>query len=51
MAHLGFKVTGAALRRMEKKLKDNGIAIERRRGKSAFYILDPNGYQVEYDCD
>jgi len=51
LAHLGFKVTEAALRRMEKRLKDNAIAIEGRRGKSAFYIVDPNGYQIEYYCD
>jgi catechol-2,3-dioxygenase len=36
---------------MEKKFKDGGIAIEGRRGKSAVYISDPNGYQIEYYCD
>jgi catechol-2,3-dioxygenase len=51
LEHLGFKVTAAALKRMEKKLTVNGIAIEGRRGKSAFYIADPNGYQIEYYCD
>jgi len=49
--HLGFKVTAAGLKRMEKKLKDNAIKIEGRRGKSAVYISDPNGYQIEYYCD
>jgi len=51
LEHLGFKVTAAALKRMEKKLTVNGIAIEGRRGKSALYISDPNGYQLEYYCD
>ena len=51
LEHLGFKVTAAALKRMEKKCKDNGVAIEGRRGKSAVYISDPNGYQIEYYCD
>ncbi len=51
LQHLGFKVTAAALKRMERKLEDNGIAIDGRRGKYAFYISDPNGYQVEYYCD
>jgi catechol 2,3-dioxygenase-like lactoylglutathione lyase family enzyme len=51
LEHLGFKVTAAALKRMEKKFTDHGIAIEGRRGQSAFYITDPNGYQIEYYCD
>jgi catechol-2,3-dioxygenase len=51
LEHIGFKVTAAGLKRMEKKLTVNGIAIEGRRGKSAIYIADPNGYQIEYYCD
>ena len=51
LQHLGFKVSATALRRMERKLTDSGIAIEGRRGTSAFYISDPDGYQVEYYCD
>jgi catechol 2,3-dioxygenase-like lactoylglutathione lyase family enzyme len=49
--HIGFKVTRAALTRMEKKLKDSSVEIEGRRGKSAFYVSDPNGYQIEFYCD
>jgi catechol-2,3-dioxygenase len=49
--HIGFKVTGAALKRMEKKLKKRNVEIEGRRGKSAIYISDPNGYQIEFYCD
>jgi len=51
LEHIGFKVSAAALRRMERKLDEQGIAIEGRRGDSAFYITDPNGYQIEYYCD
>ena len=42
LEHIGFKVTPAALKRMEKKFKVHDIAIEGRRGKSAIYISDPN---------
>ena len=51
LEHIGFKVAPAALKRVEKKFKAHGIAIEGRRGKSAIYISDPNGYQIEYYCD
>ena len=51
LEHIGFKVTPAALKRLEKKFDAHGIAIEGRRGKSAIYISDPNGYQIEYYCD
>ena len=51
LEHIGFKVTARGLKQMEKKLKASSIAIEGRRGKSAFYITDPNGYQLEYYCD
>jgi catechol-2,3-dioxygenase len=49
--HIGFKVTRAALKRMEDKLKTNNVSIEGRRGKDAIYISDPNGYQIEFFCD
>ena len=51
LEHIGFKVSAAVLKLMEKKFKDRGIAIDGRRGKSALYISDPNGYQIEYYCD
>ena len=51
LEHMGFQITAAGLRRLEKKLQAHGIAIEGRRGKSAIYISDPNGYQIEYYCD
>jgi catechol-2,3-dioxygenase len=49
--HIGFKVSPAALKRMEQKLKKSNVAIEGRRGKNAIYISDPNGYQIEFFCD
>jgi catechol-2,3-dioxygenase len=49
--HFGFKTTVSGLGQLEKKLKDNGVAITGRRGKRAIYFLDPNGYTIEYYCD
>lgn len=49
--HIGFKVTRAALKRMEQTLNKSNVAIEGRRGKNAIYISDPNGYQIEFFCD
>jgi catechol-2,3-dioxygenase len=36
---------------MEKLLKEHNVMIDGRRGKSAIYLSDPNGYQIEYYCD
>jgi catechol 2,3-dioxygenase-like lactoylglutathione lyase family enzyme len=49
--HIGFKITSAELKHIEKRLKENGVKIEGRRGRNAIYILDSNGYQIEYYCD
>ena len=49
--HLGFKVTAAELKKLEAKFKKSGIKLDGRRGKTAFYITDPNGYRLEYYCD
>ena len=49
--HIGFKTTRAGLKRMERKLRENNITIEGRRGSNALYFSDPNGYQIEYYCD
>jgi catechol 2,3-dioxygenase-like lactoylglutathione lyase family enzyme len=51
LEHIGFKVTAAGLRRLEKTLKANNVGIDGRRGKEAIYFSDPNGYQIEYYCD
>ncbi len=49
--HIGFKVTPAGLKQIEKRLTDNRVAIAGRRGRSAIYIRDSNGYRIEYYCD
>jgi hypothetical protein len=49
--HIGFKITQAELKRIEKRLKENGVKIEGRRVRNAIYILDSNRYQIEYYCD
>ena len=49
--HMGFKMTKKQLATMGAQLKSHGVEIEGRRGKHAFYIRDPNGYQIEYYCD
>ena len=49
--HLGFKVTKSELNNMAAKFKKLGIKIAGRRGKTALYITDPDGYQIEYYCD
>lgn len=49
--HIGFKVTAVGLRNTGKKLKAHGVEIDGRRGKSAIYFSDPNGYRLEYYCD
>lgn len=51
LEHIGFRVTPARLKRLEKSLKERGVKIEGRRGKDAIYFSDPNGYQLEYYCD
>ncbi len=49
--HFGFKVSKASLKKTEKKLKENRVEIEGRRGRNAIYFSDPNGYCVEFYCD
>lgn len=49
--HIGFKVTPRDLKKTEKMLKARGVKIAGRRGKTAIYFSDPNGYQLEYYCD
>jgi catechol-2,3-dioxygenase len=51
LQHFGFKTTKAGLANVEKKLKQNEIKVEGRRGKHAIYFSDPNGYTIEYYCD
>jgi len=51
LQHFGFKTTKAGLTSLEKKLKENEIDIDGRRGRHAIYFRDPNGYTIEYYCD
>ena len=51
LQHFGFKTTQTGLISLEKKLKENEIAVDGRRGKHAIYFRDPNGYTIEYYCD
>lgn len=51
LEHLGFKVTKSELTKITAKFNKLGIKIAGRRGKTAIYINDPNGYQLEYYCD
>jgi catechol 2,3-dioxygenase-like lactoylglutathione lyase family enzyme len=51
LEHLGFKVTEAGLKKTAKVLRSNNVEIIGRRGKTAIYFRDPNGYQIEYYCD
>ena len=51
LQHFGFKTTNAGLKRLEKRLKEKKIDIEGRRGRTALYFRDPNGYTIEYYCD
>ena len=49
--HFGLKVSRAVLKQIEKRLKENGVEIEGRRGRDSIYFRDPNGYWVEFYCD
>lgn len=51
LQHFGFKTTKTGLASLEKKLKENKIKVEGRRGKQAIYFSDPNDYTIEYYCD
>lgn len=51
LEHIGFRVTAARLKQIEKNLEEHGVKIAGRRGKDAIYFTDPNGYQIEYYCD
>ncbi len=51
LEHFGFRVTRAAMNRVEKNLKKHRVKIEGRRGKNSIYFRDLNGYSVEFYCD
>ena len=49
--HFGFRFDRSEFARIPKELKDAGVKIVGRRGRSSVYILDPNGYTVELYAD
>jgi catechol 2,3-dioxygenase-like lactoylglutathione lyase family enzyme len=49
--HFGLSVTPARFRRLRARLKDAGVPIRGRRGSTALYVRDPNGYTVEIYSD
>src|SRR5262249_16678862 len=51
LQHFGFKTTKAGLTKVEKKLKENEIKVEGRRGRQPIYFRDPNGYTLDYYFD
>ena len=49
--HFGLHVPKPEWTQMTGRLRRAKIAIHGRRGRSAVYIEDPNGYTVELYCD
>src|SRR5712692_521704 len=49
--HFGLSVTPAGLRRLHTRLRQAGVPIRARRGHTAVYVRDPNGYTVELYSD
>ena len=43
LQHLGFRVTAAGLKKIERTRQFHGVKIDGRRGESAIYFRDPNG--------
>jgi catechol 2,3-dioxygenase-like lactoylglutathione lyase family enzyme len=49
--HFGLHLTAARWRTVRERLRRAGVKINGRRGRSAVYIEDPNGYTVELYID
>lgn len=49
--HFGLRLPQAEWKKLGKRLKRVGVPIRGRRGRSALYVRDPNGYVVELYCD
>lgn len=49
--HFGLHLTPARWKKVRERLKQAGVPIRGRRGRSAVYIEDPNGYTVELYID
>jgi catechol 2,3-dioxygenase-like lactoylglutathione lyase family enzyme len=51
LEHFGIRVPRPQWRTLLASLDRAGVAIRGRRGRSAVYVRDPNGYTVELYCD
>ena len=49
--HFGLHVSPARWRKLRDQVKRAGVRVRGRRGRSAIYIEDPNGYTLELYCD
>jgi len=49
--HFGIHVPPARWRKLQERVKRAGVRVQSRRGRTAIYIEDPNGYTVELYCD
>jgi len=49
--HFGIHVPRGRWKTLRASLDRAGVAIQGRRGRSAVYVEDPNGYTVELYCD
>ncbi len=49
--HFGLRYSREAWKKATDRVKRAGVRIASRRGRSAIYIEDPNGYTVELYCD
>jgi catechol 2,3-dioxygenase-like lactoylglutathione lyase family enzyme len=49
--HFGIHLPRDRWKTVTEALERAGVAIKGRRGRSAVYVEDPNGYTVELYCD
>src|SRR5712691_10930488 len=49
--HFGLRYSREAWKKATSRVKRAGVRIAGRRGRSAIFIEDPNGYTVELYCD
>ena len=49
--HFGLHVPRADWKSLTDRLREAKVPITGRRGRSAVYVEDPNGYTVELYCD
>ena len=51
LEHFGLYFPRPDWKRVCQRIKQAGVNIRGRRGSSAIYVEDPNGYTVELYCD